>query len=81
MKALQHSLPFLPEEIQIISDNIGVVRDEVNVVFYNASGPIYMCKVDDKEGLRIAQGMFVELQLARLLSYLKYHAYFFGGGW
>jgi len=65
MKALQHSLPFLPEEIQIISDNIGVVRDEVNVVFYNASGPIYMCKVDDKEGLRIAQGMFVELQLAR----------------
>ncbi|QTA83867.1 Uncharacterized protein dnl_62890 [Desulfonema limicola] len=65
MKALQHSLPFLPEEIQIISDKIGVVRNDSDIVFYNASGPIYMCKVDDKEGLRIAQGMFVDLKLAR----------------
>ncbi len=65
MKALQHSIQFLPKEIQIISDKLGVVRDESNVVFYNASGPIYMCAVDDKEGLRIAQGMLVDLKLAR----------------
>ncbi len=65
MKALQHSIPFLPKEIQIISDKLGVVCDDSNVVFYNASGPIYMCGADDKEGLRIAQGMLVNLKLAR----------------
>jgi len=65
MKALQHSIQFLPKEIKIISDKLGVVCDDNNVVFYNASSPIYMCGVDDKEGLRIAQGMFVNLKLAR----------------
>ena len=65
MKALQHSIQFLPKEIQIISDRLGFVRDDKNIVFYNASGPIHMCAVDDKAGLRIAQGMLVDLKLAR----------------
>jgi transposase len=65
MKALQHSLPFLPKKIKIISDKLGVVHDDTKVVFYNASGPIYMCDADDKEGIRIAQGMLVSLKLAR----------------
>jgi hypothetical protein len=65
MKALQHTIQFLPKEIQIISDKLGLVRDDKNIVFYNASGPIHICAVDDKAGLRIAQGMLVDLKLAR----------------
>lgn len=65
MKALQHSIQFLPKEIQIINDKLGFVRDDKDIVFYNASGPIHICAVDDKTGLRIAQGMLVDLNLAR----------------
>jgi len=64
MNALQHAIPYLPKEIKIISDKLGVVNDEVKMVFYNASGPIYTCEVGDKVSIRIAQGMFVDLKLA-----------------
>ena len=65
MKALQNHLPFLPENIEIISDKLGVVRDDRQLVFYNAAGPIYTCGTDDKEGIRIAQGIFTDLNIAK----------------
>ena len=65
MKGLQGYLPFLPKNAVIISENLALVRDEDQMVFYNASGSIYSCSENDKDAIRIAQAIFVELNIAR----------------
>jgi len=65
MKGLQGYLPFLPKNAVIISENLALVRDEDQMVFYNASGSIYSCSENDKDAIRIAQAMFVELKITR----------------
>jgi len=61
---LQAQLGFLPEGAVIVGKNLAVVRQHGRVEFSNASGPIYSCAEDDRLGLRLAQGMFSELELA-----------------
>lgn len=61
---LQAQLGFLPEGAIIVGKNLAVVRQHGRVEFSNASGPIYSCAEDDRLGLRLAQGMFSELELA-----------------
>ncbi len=57
MKGLQGYLPFLPKNAVIISENLTLVRDEDQMVFYNASGYIYSCSKNDKDAIRIAQAV------------------------
>jgi len=57
MKGLQGYIPFLPKNALIISENIALVRDEDQIVFYNASGSIYSCSENDKDAMRIAQAV------------------------
>ena len=57
MKGLQGYLPFLPKNAVIISENLTLVRDEDQMVFYNASGSIYSCSENDKDAIRIAQAV------------------------
>jgi len=64
MKALQCYLPFLPRNAVIISDKLALVQDKGQLFFYNASGSIYSCSENDKDAIRIAQAMFVELKIA-----------------
>jgi len=61
---LQAQLGFLPEGAIIVGKNLAVVRQDGQLEFSNASGPIYSCPEDDRLGLRLAQGMFSELRLA-----------------
>jgi len=61
---LQAQLGFLPEGAIIVGKHLAVVRHHGRVEFSNASGPIYSCAEDDRLGLRLAQGMFSELELA-----------------
>jgi len=61
---LQAQLSFLPEGAIIVGKHLAVVRQNGRVEFSNASGPIYTCSEDDRLGLRLAQGMFSELNLA-----------------
>lgn len=61
---LQSQLGFLPEGAIIVGKNLAVVRQDGQIEFSNASGPIYSCGEDDRLGLRLAQGMFSELNLA-----------------
>jgi hypothetical protein len=61
---LQAQLGFLPKGAIIVGTNLAVVRQHGQIEFSNASGPIYSCAEDDRLGLRLAQGMFSELELA-----------------
>ena len=61
---LQAQLGFLPEGAIIVGKHLAVVRQHGRVEFSNASGPIYSCAQEDRLGLRLAQGMFSELELA-----------------
>jgi transposase-like protein len=61
---LQSQLGFLPEGAIIVGKRLAVVHQHGQVAFANASGPIYTCAEDDRLGLRLAQGMFSELNLA-----------------
>ncbi len=59
-----YSLSHRAMEAKSINEKLGLVRTNGHIYFFNASGPIYGCAEKDKVGLRLAQGMFVELKLA-----------------
>ena len=61
---LQTQFAFIPQKAEIISENIAIHYDNENIVFYNASGPIYTCKKDDDVGVRLAEAMFSDMRLA-----------------
>ena len=61
---LQAQLGYLPEDAIIVGKHLAVVHHGGQVEFANASGPIYSCAEDDRLALRLAQGMFTELNLA-----------------
>ena len=63
---LEPSLLLLPRGAREISPRLAVVEDGERLVVFDASGPIYQCAGDDREGLRLAAGMFSHLGLAGL---------------
>jgi len=62
--ALQRSLAVLPSGAQIVSPHLAVLIEEGRLVAYSAADPIYTCGLDDRDGIRLAAGMFSHLQLA-----------------
>ena len=63
---LKPTLPLLPRGAREISPRLAVVHDGEQVVVFDASGPIYQCARDDREGLRLGAGMLNLLDLAGL---------------
>ena len=63
--ALQRCFSKTAHEVKIINENLSVVNKDDRLYFFNGSGPIYCCGTDDKAGIRLAEGMFVTLQIAR----------------
>jgi hypothetical protein len=61
--ALQHRLPFLPPDAEIISKHLAVDRSDGNIIFFNASGPIYICSEDDVAAVRVAAAVLTDPQL------------------
>ena len=55
---IEPSLPLLPRGARVISRLLAVAEDGDLLVVFDASGPIYQCRRDDREGLRLAAGMF-----------------------
>lgn len=51
---LQRPLPLLPHDAETISDYLAVSREGQQLVFYNASGPIYTCALEDEASVRLA---------------------------
>ena len=66
MKALQSSLPFLPEDAILLSDVLAYSNNDGYIQFFNATGIIYRCLENDKDSLFYALGMFSELKLAKI---------------
>lgn len=61
---LRTQLPLLPQNAEILSPDLAVVTENGELVFLNASGPIYTCREDDGFAVRLAAGMFRDLNLA-----------------
>ena len=54
---LQHRMPFLPNEAEMISERLAVTRQDGPVTFFDASGPIFTCGAHDEGALRFAAAM------------------------
>ena len=57
-------LPLLPANAREISASLAIADDGEHVVFFNAAGPIYSCRKEDRTGLRLGAITVVELELA-----------------
>ena len=62
--ALQRSLAVLPPGARIVSSRLAILVDDERLVAYSAADPIYACRVNDGDGLRLAAGMLSHLRLA-----------------
>ena len=51
---LRSRLPLLPDEAEVISADLAIVRRGGRLVLFNAAGPIYECGEDDDVGVRLA---------------------------
>ena len=67
-------LPLLPPSAQEVGDSLAILNDGEHIVFFNAAGPIFSCRNDDRTGLRlgavtaIQQGLAGVTALAKALS-------------
>ena len=62
--SLAARLPLLPPKAHEVSDSLAILRDDEHVVFFNAAGPIFSCRCDDRTALRLAAVTVVEQNLA-----------------
>jgi len=62
--ALQRSLAVIPPDAQVVSSRLAVLIDDEKLVAFSAADPIYTCRVDDEDGMRLAAGMLSCLKLA-----------------
>ena len=57
-------LPLLPPDAQEVGDSLAILDDGERIVFFNAAGPIYSCRRDDRTGLRLGAVTVIEQRLA-----------------
>jgi len=59
-------VPLLPKDAQEVGESLAILHDEETnrIVFFNAGGPIFSCRQDDRTGLRLAAVIVIEQGLA-----------------
>ncbi len=62
---LQPALLLLPAHARQLGSNLAMVREKQRVTFFNASGPLYSCAENDRDGIHLAAAMLVDLRLAK----------------
>src|SRR3972149_3449907 len=62
--ALQRTLQVLPPGTRTVSSRLAVRVDGERLVAYSAADPIYACRLDDADGMRLAAAMLSHLRLA-----------------
>ena len=60
---LQHRIPLLPADAEMVSQHLAVGRTDGRVTFFNASGPIFSYREDDEEAVRFGAAMLSEPRL------------------
>ena len=65
---LQHRLPLLPEDVEMVSPHLAAGHHDGVLTFFNASGPIFTCREADASAVRVAAAVLTspELGLATL---------------
>ena len=61
---LRSELPLLPERAVILSPDLALVREGERLVLFNASGPIYQCREEDRVAVRLGAALAIDLGLA-----------------
>jgi hypothetical protein len=61
---LRARLPLTHPEAREVSPDLAILAEEGEVVFFNAAGPIFMCRRDDRTGVRTGAVEMVKLGLA-----------------
>ena len=61
--AQQHRMPLLPAGAEFVSVHLAAARSDERITFFDASGPIFTCRLDDETALRFAAVMLTERQL------------------
>jgi len=60
---LQLSMPLLPENAEIVSEHLAVAVDDDRITCFNASGPIFTCRLSDERALRFAAVVLTDPKL------------------
>lgn len=50
---LQPRLPILPDNAEFVGPELAFVREGGRLTFFNASGPIFTCREDDRTGVLV----------------------------
>jgi hypothetical protein len=61
-------LPLLPPAAEVVSSDLAIVRGDGKVVLFNAGGPIYECREDDRVGVRLGVAIAAGLRLAPITT-------------
>ena len=61
-------LPLLPKDAREINDSLAILDDGEHTVFFNAAGPIYSCRSDDRTGLRLGAMTVIQQGLAGITA-------------
>jgi transposase len=56
-------MPLLPADAEFVSVHLAAARSDERITFFDASGPIFTCRLDDETALRFAAVMLTEQQL------------------
>lgn len=73
---LRARLPLLPSDSEVLSPDLALSREDNRLTFWNASGPIFSCREDDRPSIRLAAAIFRDLNLVSatvLADALKIH--------
>ena len=63
---LQRSLAVIPREARLVSPRLAILLTDDELVAFSAADPIYRCRRDDREGMRLAGAMLSDLKLAKV---------------
>ena len=64
-------LPLLPPGAQEVGDSLAILEDGERIVFFNAAGPIFSCRRDDRTSLRLGAVTVVGQRLAGATAVAK----------
>ncbi len=63
--SLETRLPILPADAEILGKELALKRHGGEIIFFNASGPIYTCNEDDEFAVRLGAAMMCEMNLVK----------------
>ena len=67
---LQNQLNFTPGDAIELRPHLAIMKQNNNIIFFNATSPIYCCQENDKIGIRIASAIMAKLKFTFIILQL-----------